>query len=189
MIQSSWSNNVKKPKTHLHGCVIWTLSSQTQITSAEEGTKASSWWFTSLDLGQALLAHAWCYIQSPQRWMRAALHLGSLGHRALNLSKFVSTSLHRHRTTERTELEGTHRDHQVQILTPHRITKNWKPMSECGVQTLPELQQLGTLPTVLRSLFQGLTTLSLKNLFLIPSQGAGMEEGKGGHLTGKPTGC
>lgn len=62
-------------------------------------------------------------------------------------------------------------------------------MSECGVQTLPELQQLGTLPTVLGSLFQGLTTLSLKNLFLTPSQGAGMEEEKGGHLTGKPTGC
>uniref|UniRef100_A0A493TGN0 Glutamate receptor interacting protein 1 n=1 Tax=Anas platyrhynchos platyrhynchos TaxID=8840 RepID=A0A493TGN0_ANAPP len=46
-----------------------------------------------------------------------------------------------HRITGYPELEGTHKDHQVQLLAPHRSTKNSDHMTKCTVQTLLKLQQ------------------------------------------------
>jgi len=63
------------------------------------------------------------------------------------------------------QLEGTHKDHWVQLLAPHSTTQNSNPMSESGVQTLLELQQLEAIPTALGSLFRAhhplVQTLSL----------------------------
>ena len=65
------------------------------------------------------------------------------------------------------ELEGTHRDHWVQLLALHRTTQNSNPMPESGIQMLLEFWQLGTVPTALGSLFHVDHPL-VKNLFLIP---------------------
>lgn len=48
------------------------------------------------------------------------------------------------------EWEGTHEEHRVQLLAPHRTTQKPNPMSESGVQTLFSLQdRLGAVPTAL----------------------------------------
>jgi len=42
------------------------------------------------------------------------------------------------------ELEGTHRNHRVQLLAAHRTTQKSEPMS--AIQMLPELQHLVPCP-------------------------------------------
>ena len=63
-----------------------------------------------------------------------------------------------HRITEQPKLEGTHKDHWVQLLAPHRTTQKSNYLSESSVQMLLELQQLGAMPTALGRLFQRLST-------------------------------
>ena len=55
----------------------------------------------------------------------------------------------------------------VQLLAPHRTTKTSDHTSESIVQMLLELQQLGAMTAALRSLFQSLCTLLVKNFFLM----------------------
>ena len=43
------------------------------------------------------------------------------------------------RITRYPELEGTHKNHQIQLLIPHRTTQSSNPMSENSVQRLLEL--------------------------------------------------
>jgi len=68
-----------------------------------------------------------------------------------------------HTITEYPKLDGTHKDHRVQLLPPHRTTQKSNSMSESTVQTLLELQQLTAVTTALGRLLQGLNTI------LIPS--------------------
>lgn len=72
------------------------------------------------------------------------------------------------RIIEHPELEGTHKDQRVQLLAPHSATGKFSHLLETVVQMLLELQQLGALTTVLGSLSQHPTTLSVKNLSLMP---------------------
>ena len=51
------------------------------------------------------------------------------------------TPVYRIRITEYPELEGTRKDHRVQLLAPQRTTQKSNPMPERTVQTLLELQQ------------------------------------------------
>ena len=51
------------------------------------------------------------------------------------------------------ELEGTYKDHRVQLLDPYTTTRNSNPVSENGVQTLFAPWQLRAVPTALGSLF------------------------------------
>lgn len=44
-----------------------------------------------------------------------------------------------HRITEHPQLKGTHKGHRVEPQTQHRTTLNPNPMSDSGVQMLPEL--------------------------------------------------
>jgi len=65
----------------------------------------------------------------------------------------IVTDLRFHRIIEYSELEGTHKDHQVQLPAPlSRPTSNPNPMSESIVQMLLELQQLEAMPIALGSL-------------------------------------
>jgi len=57
------------------------------------------------------------------------------------------------------ELEGTPRDHQVQLLAARRTFQNSNPTSERLVQKLLEHCQLGAMITAMGSLFWFLTTL------------------------------
>lgn len=45
------------------------------------------------------------------------------------------------RITEYREVEGTNKDHWVQLLSPHRNTQNFNAISKSIVQTLREIQQ------------------------------------------------
>ena len=51
------------------------------------------------------------------------------------------------------KLEGTDKDHWVQLLGAHSTTQNSNPLSESTVQLLLEFQQLGAVTTALGSLF------------------------------------
>ena len=46
-------------------------------------------------------------------------------------------------------LEGSHKDHRVQLLAPHSVIPNPNPMSESAVLMLIELRQPGAVPTAL----------------------------------------
>ena len=59
-----------------------------------------------------------------------------------------------HRIIGYPELEGTYKDHRVQLLDPYTTTRNSNPVSESGVQTLFAPWQLRAVPTALGSLFQ-----------------------------------
>ena len=61
-----------------------------------------------------------------------------------------------HRIIEYPKLEGTHKDHRVQLLAPHSTTQKSDHTTESVVQTLLELWQLGDM--TLESLFRCLTT-------------------------------
>jgi len=67
-------------------------------------------------------------------------------------------------------VEGTHKDHQLQPLAPHRTTQYLNPVSECGVQTLCELQHLGSwpLPWAARSVPTALWCRSFPNSHSAP---------------------
>jgi len=65
-------------------------------------------------------------------------------------------------------LDGTHKVHQVQIPALHSTTQNSDHMSESGVQTLLELQQLNAVPTALGSPFHAHSPL-VQPLSLTPS--------------------
>ena len=64
-----------------------------------------------------------------------------------------------HQIAEYPKLEGTHKDHQVQLLAPHKTTQKSGHKSGSLVQTLLELWQLGAVTTALPSLFQCLIIL------------------------------
>ena len=64
-----------------------------------------------------------------------------------------------HRITEYPELEGSHKDHQVQHLAPCKTILNSNAMSESVVQMLLEFWQSGAVTAALVSLFQCLTVL------------------------------
>jgi len=64
-----------------------------------------------------------------------------------------------HRISEHPKIEGTHKDHQVQLQAPHSTNQNSNPISESSVQTLPELWQPDAITTALGNLSQCLTTL------------------------------
>lgn len=51
-----------------------------------------------------------------------------------------------HRTVQYSELEVTHKNHQVQLLDPHRITQISDHMTECTVLMILELWHLGFSP-------------------------------------------
>ena len=61
--------------------------------------------------------------------------------------------LYSRRVIEYPELEGTHKDHRVQLLALHRTTQKPDCMSESTVETLLELWHLGAMPTALGSPF------------------------------------
>lgn len=50
------------------------------------------------------------------------------------------------RIIEYPSLKGTHKDHRVQLLPPHRANQNPNPRSEGAIQTLPEYQHSGPCP-------------------------------------------
>ena len=62
-------------------------------------------------------------------------------------------------------LEGTPKDHGVQLLAPHSTTQNSNYISESTVQMLFELQQISATTTALGSLFHIPHPL-VNNLFL-----------------------
>ena len=66
------------------------------------------------------------------------------------------------------KLEGTHKNHRVQLLALHRTNQNPNPMSESVVPVVLELRQLGAVPAALGSLLCAYHLL-VKNLFLTPS--------------------
>jgi len=74
-----------------------------------------------------------------------------------------------HGVTEYPDLEGTYKDHQVQLPVPHRTPQNLNPMSESIVQMLLELQQLVVMTTALGSLFHCPTSPMVRKLLLIPN--------------------
>lgn len=57
-----------------------------------------------------------------------------------------------HRIVEYPKSEGTHKDHQAQVLAPRRTTQKTDPVSESAVQMLLELWQLGVTTTAPGSL-------------------------------------
>ena len=65
----------------------------------------------------------------------------------------------KHRIVEYPQLEGTHKDHCVQLQAPHSSTQNPNPTSESAVQTLLELQNFRAVTIALCSLPQSPTTL------------------------------
>lgn len=65
-------------------------------------------------------------------------------------------------------MEGTHKDHRVQLVAPQRTTQKSHCMSESTVQMFFELQQLRAVPTVVGSLFHSHHPL-VQNLLLIPN--------------------
>lgn len=52
---------------------------------------------------------------------------------------YATTDYTNCRNTEYACLEGTHKDHSVQLLLPHRTTQNSNLVSECTAQMLVEL--------------------------------------------------
>jgi len=72
------------------------------------------------------------------------------------------------RSIEYPNLEGTHKDHSVQTLLPHKTTQKPNPMSEGIVQMLLELWQLRAVPTALGSPFHAHRPL-VQTLSLTPS--------------------
>ena len=66
------------------------------------------------------------------------------------------------------KLEGTHKNHRVQLLALHRTNQNPNPMSESVVPVVLELRQLGAVPAAMGSLLCA-HHLLVKNLFLTPS--------------------
>ena len=74
-----------------------------------------------------------------------------------------------HKITEYPNLEGTLKDHWVQLQAPHRTTQNSNPVSESTVQALLEFWQPGAVPIALGRPFQGLTTLWWRTFFQPPT--------------------
>ena len=73
-----------------------------------------------------------------------------------------------HGIIEYPELGGTHKDHQVQLLAPHRTTQKSDHMSESIVWMVFELRQLCAMTTALGSPFPAHHP-QVKNLFLTPN--------------------
>lgn len=65
------------------------------------------------------------------------------------------------RLIEHPELEGTHADHQAQLLSPYKTTQNSNPTSKSNVQMLLEFQQCEAMTTALGIVFQGPATRPL----------------------------
>lgn len=101
---------------------------------------------------------------------------------------FISQPVQDRKIEEYPELEGTHKDYQIKLLAPYITTQNSNPVFENTVWMLLELWQCGAVPTALGrllclppsgvepfpnshsfsgKLFQCLTTLNIKNFFLI----------------------
>lgn len=70
------------------------------------------------------------------------------------------SSLFIYRITEHTELKGTHKDHQVQLLASLRTTQNWNSVCECCPNSIWTPPDLLPWPTgYFQSLFWCLATL------------------------------
>ena len=84
------------------------------------------------------------------------------------LSSWVMHPESNHRATEYPELQGTLKDHQIQLPSTRRTTQNSNPTSESDIQMLLELRQLGAVPSALGSPFHAHCPL-VQHLFLTPS--------------------
>lgn len=74
-----------------------------------------------------------------------------------------------HRILENAELEGTHQDHQAQLLDLYRTPQELHHVPENIGPRLLELVGLAAVTTSLGGLLQFLTTPWVKNLFLLVS--------------------